>query len=81
MHQAARSQARTGLTAETDDNCQDQGGHTGLKESQPTHGAIRIVEEKNDHDIQDGDGAARNQRYLRDEEIDGDGRADDLLPC
>lgn len=75
-----KPQAWAGLTAETNDNCQDKGGNASLKESQAAHGAIWVVEDENDHYIQDRDGASRNQRYLRYQEIDGDGRADDLWP-
>jgi hypothetical protein len=39
---------------------------------------MRTVEDEDDHDIEDGDGAARYQGYLGDQKVQGDSKTDDL---
>lgn len=57
---------------------QDKSDNKVLKQTQAFHRAVGLVKEQNDHDIQDGDGAARDKRHLGDQKVDGDGGANDF---
>jgi hypothetical protein len=66
------------LDAEADDDREDEGHDEELEGAQAPEGAGWAVEDENEQDVDDGDGAARYEGDLRDEEVDGYCCADDL---
>ncbi|KFY02233.1 hypothetical protein V490_00565, partial [Pseudogymnoascus sp. VKM F-3557] len=59
------------LDAEADDDREDEGNDEELEGAQAPEGASWAVEDENEQDVDDGDGAARYEGDLRDEEVDG----------
>lgn len=55
------------LDAETDDDCKHQQDDEELKGPETAHGAIRLVEEQDNHDVEDRQSTACHKRDLRDE--------------
>lgn len=66
------------LDAETDDYGEDEGHDEELKEAQAAHRALGPVEDEDEQDVGNGDGAAGDEGEFGDEQVEGDGRADDL---
>jgi hypothetical protein len=66
------------LNAETDHDAHNQCHYEHFEESEAFDGAIRIIEDEDYEDIDNADGASGHERD-RQEEVESDSCADDLL--
>lgn len=66
------------LDAEADDDAEHEGHDAVLEDSQAAHRARGAVEDEDDEDVGNADGAAGDERDLE-QEVQRNGRADDLF--
>lgn len=66
------------LDAKADDDAQDQEEDEELKDAEAFHGAVWAVKDEDGHDVEDGQGTARNKGKFGDEEVQGDCCSNDL---
>lgn len=65
------------LNAEADHDAEDEGHNEVLEEAEADHAAVGAVEEEEDKDVDESDGAAGDEGDVE-EEVEGDGGADDF---
>ena len=65
------------LEAEADDHAEHEEHDEYLEGAERAHGPAWAVKYQDDEDVYDGDGASRDEGHL-DEDVEGDGGADDL---
>lgn len=66
------------LDAETGHYAHDENADKELKDAQAFHLAIRVVEDEDEHDIDNGKSTSCDKRYLGRQEVEGNSGADDL---
>ncbi|KAJ3484503.1 hypothetical protein NLG97_g7037 [Lecanicillium saksenae] len=66
------------LDAEAHDDADDEGADKQLKQAQALHRAVRAVKDEDEHDVDDGERDARDERQLGDEQVERDGGANDF---
>ena len=66
------------LNAEADYYSKDQANDETFKDAKRLHGSFWAIEEEDHHDVQDGDGASCNQWHFRSQEIQCNGKTNDL---
>lgn len=66
------------LDAKADDDAQDQKEDEELKDAEAFHGAVWAVKDEDGHDVEDGEGTARNKGKFGDKEVQRNGRSNDL---
>jgi hypothetical protein len=66
------------LDAKAKDHGDDQEHDKHLKAPYALHGPFWAVEEQDYHDVDDGNGASRDQRYLGDQKVQCNGKSNHL---
>ncbi|PMB67043.1 hypothetical protein BM221_006705 [Beauveria bassiana] len=83
-HEAAKDVADARLVnhgelyAEADDDAEHEQADKELKQAQALHGAVGAVKDEDEHDVDNGEGDAGDERQARDQQVEGNGGANDL---